>query len=179
MRAHFSRDEPRVGPHFRRVHNGMHFHNVHYWGKSGYHSEFSPSRMNCSRLVPLKQTLGGLSVVWESPQGCPWSYIEKSLCLKPSYLLGFCHSATLPLDKVQRWRAPSSVLCEYTMDSRLKIKKGLFISFPNHLPATKPIETKETDRHAQPGSLSQFELKHKRTKLTTQIKDQQSIKLHT
>jgi hypothetical protein len=63
MRAHFSRHEPRVGPHFRKVHNGMHFHNVDYWGKSRYHSEFSPNRITYSRQVPLKQTLGGLSVV--------------------------------------------------------------------------------------------------------------------
>jgi hypothetical protein len=38
MRAHFSRHEPRVGPHFRKVHNVMHFHNVHSWGKRAYHS---------------------------------------------------------------------------------------------------------------------------------------------
>jgi len=63
MRAHFSSHEPRVGPHFRKVHYCMHFHDVHYWGKNGYHSKFSLNRINHSRQVPLKQTLGALSVV--------------------------------------------------------------------------------------------------------------------
>jgi hypothetical protein len=155
----------------------MHFHNVYYWGKSRYHLEFSPNRTNYGRQVPLKQTLGGLSIVVRIPTRMSAVLHRKEFMFKT-----FVTFWLLPLCHLIRSKDRGGLLLYYVniqWTPGWKFKRDSSAPSQTTSPPLNPIETKETDGHAQPGSLSQFELKHKRTKLTTQIKDQQSIKLHT
>ncbi len=72
----------------------MHFHNVYYWGKSRYHLEFSPNRTNYGRQVPLKQTLGGLSIVVRIPTRMSAVLHRKEFMFKTFVTFGFlplCH----------------------------------------------------------------------------------------